>query len=253
MRLTAVRVDVAELNVREEPSTSAKRLATVEEGTLFVLDGYGPIAADGYAWWAASRVTNDAGGELPPLPAAPETSVGVRGYIAVARGAMPYVEPVALRCPVAIDLGNVVGMLPGERALCFGDRGVTVDGTLTCGPCEGHGPPETYEPAWLADSRVGLEIAVSGTGAHFGLRLHLPPEVAPAGTDALPGAPLGSILRVAGHFNDPRSASCEIALYVDDQTSHVVADTDAEQACRQHYVVDSYEVLGNDPAYIRPF
>jgi hypothetical protein len=252
----AVRVVVGELNVREGPAASTQRLATVKRGTIFVLSAYEPILADGYTWWAASEVTNTTAGELPPLPTTPETWVGIQGFIAVGRGTTPYAEGLALRCPARIDLVHVVAMLRSERAACFGNRPVVLEGTLTCGECEGMGPPETFEPAWLADARVGPDLAVSGTGALNGLRVHFPPDLAEDDLDGFfleTGVRFGSILRIVGHFNDLRSATCEFMLYVNDETSHRVAPAYAEEACRQHFVVETYEVLGTDPAFVPPF
>jgi hypothetical protein len=40
---------------------------------------------------------------------------------------------------------------------------------------------------------------------------------------------------------------------VDEDTSRPVADNYAEQACRQEFVVESFEVLGIDPEYENPF
>jgi hypothetical protein len=247
---TAVRVTVAELNVRERPSTSARRVATVDLGAVFVLGGYEPTVADGYVWWAASQVTNLVGGDLPAFPTKTESFSEVHGYIATSNGTRPYVEPLPLRCPATADLAHVSALLGGERAVCYGATSLTLVGTLTCGECEGIGPPETYEPYWLA-GLILASLAVDPRVWFADLELHFPPEVAPDGIKEK--GLYGSILRVVGHFNDPRSASCEIALYVDDDTSHPVADEYAQQACRQEFVVESFDVLGIDREYVGPY
>jgi hypothetical protein len=253
-------VAVAELNVRDEPATSAERVATVDRGTVFVLDGYTSIVADGYTWWSASEVTNLVGGELPALPAGPETwtgqesYAGARGYIAVAKGAAAYVDVMPVRCPAVAELDDLLGMLPSELAGCFGSATITIDGTLTCGPCEWIGPPQTFEPRWLADESPA-HLTIAHSGAHYGLQLHVPPEVAPNGIDELieKQLELGSLLRVVGHVSDARSADCEITLYVDDDTTNRLDDFSAEMVCRQHFVVESYEVIGTDSDYDPPF
>jgi len=251
---TAVRVIVAELNVREGPSLSTTRVATVDKQSVFVLVGYEPTLADGYVWWYVSQVANSIDGELPPLPIRLHTSGPVAGYIATAKGPTPYVEALAPRCPTAWELANVAAMIGGERAHCSADKPVTVTGTMTCGPCEGIGPPQTYEPRWLADESLSW-LPTAPNIEWQDLELKFPPELAPGGFAGFdkPPVPYGSIVRVVGHFNDPRSASCVVALYVDDDTSHPVADSYAEQACRQEFVVESFEALGIDPDYEAPY
>jgi hypothetical protein len=251
---TAVRVTVAELNVRKGPSTTSERLATVDRGTVFVLDGYEPTLAEGYVWWRVMEVENLVEGELPPPPSKVDMFGGADGYMAIAKGSMPYVEALAPRCPATPDLANVSAMLTGERARCFADSPLTLTGTLMCGPCEWSGPPETYEPEWLAHESMAW-LTVAPNVEWQDLRLHFPPELAPDGVQVLRETQAidGSILRVVGHFNDPRSASCVIELYVGDDTSHPVADSYAAQACRREFVVERFDVLGIDTEYDPPF
>ena len=60
----------------------------------------------------------------------------------------------------------------------------------------------------------------------------------------------GSILRVTGQFNDPRSADC--AFQVGSQPQYFrVDELSAEWYCREIFVVSSWEVIGRDDAYPR--
>jgi hypothetical protein len=73
----AVQVAVKDLNIRKNPSTSAKRVTTVSRGDVLVISpidntllGFGPVSKNGYAWYPVV-VTTLKNGTLPALPASP--------------------------------------------------------------------------------------------------------------------------------------------------------------------------------------
>jgi hypothetical protein len=106
---SAVEVRVAELNLRRNPTTSARRVEILERGNLlvvspsdFVSAGWGPIQADGYSWYPVIKVdVVDGDGELDPLPAHPVLFGAelTAGWIAADDGTDRYVRQVAPRCP----------------------------------------------------------------------------------------------------------------------------------------------------------
>jgi hypothetical protein len=239
---SAVRVTVAELNVREYPSTSAKRVGTVKKGTLFALLGWGPVSANGYVWFQAIQVRSVAG-QLVPLPEYPIGSGGATaqyGWIATGDATHVYVERLDPRCPSTVDLANVQGMLAAERLACFGGSTIVLDGTFGCGGCGGVSVG-VFSPAWLADPE--FDFLSTNPETQLGpFALHFPP------TMARPDA--AQILRVRGHVGDGRAAECAIAVPTGPEASPVpIAPASAELYCLQRFVVESYEVLGVDPDF----
>jgi hypothetical protein len=73
------------------------------------------------------------------------------------------------------------------------------------------------------------------------LTIHFPP-----GGPARPAE--GTILRVAVHVDDPAAASCRLTD-VEPEPDTVLPIPTAVFMCRERFVVDSYEVLGTDPAF----
>jgi hypothetical protein len=53
----------------------------------------------------------------------------------------------------------------------------------------------------------------------------------------------GSTVRVTGHFSDPASTTCRIAI----SDLMAVDPMIAELRCRERFVVDAFEVIGTDP------
>jgi len=71
-------------------------------------------------------------------------------------------------------------------------------------------------------------------------------HIAPDSGLALPEG--GSIVRVTGHFIDPASTTCSMSL-PDGEQSKPADPRTAELYCREQFVVDSFEVIGTDPAF----
>lgn len=241
----AVRVLVAELNVRERPSLSARQVGSVTPENILVVDRLPPFEADGYIWY--SGVVVSATGELPPLPgqlfgAGEPTS----RWFAAMKGSTAYVASVEPRCPTVVDLRSVASMLPAERLACFDDRSIELEGTFGCSGClvEISG---RYEPSWLAYPRPDLLWADAMEDPR-----PVPLRFRPSGPD-LPAQ--GSIIRVRGHFRDDAATQCSLAtfypwdLVLSDPPVHDVPAVVARQLCQQELVVDSYEVIGTDPRF----
>jgi hypothetical protein len=75
------------------------------------------------------------------------------------------------------------------------------------------------------------------------LTIHFPPA-GPARPEP------GSILRVAGHFDDPAARDCRITLFATDDLAELeLAPATAVSACRQRFVVERYEVTGVAPDF----
>jgi hypothetical protein len=242
----AVRVLATELNIRDEPSTSAKRVETFRARQLIIVDGLPPVDANGYTWYHGAGPYGDGKGNLLPLPDPADAGVdATSGWFAATKGAVPYVEPAASRCPTVVDLRNLGAMTPGERLDCFGGRTIEFEGTYGCPYCI----PEIYgdyAPNWLASPNVVNLLSVVGTNlGGRGLSVRFPPTM-----DGRPET--AAILRVRGHFDDPRSSDCSITLVPWNYTpmvAHPVPGSIARLWCRQMFVLESYEITGTDASY----
>ena len=247
----AVEVAVKELNLRRKPSTSAKRVATLQRGEVLLVSpidffdfGFGPVKANGYTWYPVVKLpVAGPDGKLPPLPTAP-IRVGlepVSGWVASDDGARPFIAAVQPRCPTTVDLASVDGMLPAERLACFGAP-IVLEGTFGCGGCGGINP-SSYKPKWLIDPLTGSFLTVDVAKGLGPTWLRFPPDVPPQPAD-------GSIIRVTVHVDDPRSTNCSITLADASGTPTEVVDArTAVLFCRERLVVDSYEIIGTDPDF----
>lgn len=238
----AIRVVVAELNVRQRPTIDSPREATVAKGAVFMLHGVDVVEADGYTWWAAIQVATLVDGGLPPLPTELVWE-RIGGYIAVRSRGTAYVERLPARCPAVRDLEHVAAMLPSERSACFGSASLTFEGTYGCPVCESL-EPFAYEPAWLAAPSIrALAVDVDGYEMHG----PLPVFLRPGATEPV----RGEIVRMHGHFNDAGSTDCSIRYrgFGSDEQERSIDNAIAVALCRQHFVVDGYDVIGQDPEY----
>lgn len=247
---SAVAVAVAELNVREQPTTSSKRLVTLKRGDVLIVSpaqmfvGWGPITADGYSWYPVIQPGLGATAwTLAPLPTYPidrgDTAV-VTGWVATAKGAASYVTAVAPRCPSTVNLVNVSAMLPAEHIACF-DEPFVLEGTYGCGGCGG-ATTGLYEPPWLASPMQYGFLSVDPAKQIGPLAVSFEP-------DKLPELAGGSIVRMTVHVNDPLSETCVMAELDDAEKMVPIPHDSAVYYCRERIVVDSYEVLGTDPDF----
>jgi hypothetical protein len=244
---SAIRITVAELNVRDGPCIAARKLGSVPKGKVAILDfdPYGPVRADGYAWYSVHFVPNSyPRGTLPDLPESPfpDGTDHETGWIAAFNEEEAYVERMRPRCPTTVDLKNVVMMIPSEWLACF-DEPIVLEGSFGCGGCGGAGGPIS-EPTWLANAAEYGNLRVEWAESQYSYRpitLHFKPTGPEAPKD-------GSIIRVKVHLDDPASQDCTFTWALDDPVFVVPGET-AVAWCRQRFVVDSYTVLGTDPNY----
>lgn len=241
----AVRVAVAELNLRFGPCTAAKKLATLTKGTLLVVsdDPYGPVKGNGYAWYSVVFPPGAVGGHLQPLPGSwfPDGTDTDGGWIAATDGTSPFVETIEPRCPAVVDLENVIAMLEWETLACF-DAPIEVEGTFGCGGCGGSGGP-VASPTWLADAfNIGnLRIRWGDWTEYQPIAIFFKPD-GPA------APPEGSVIRVTLHVDDPAAQTCSFDWVLEDPAFQVPKQT-AVAWCRERFVVDAYTVMGSDPNY----
>jgi len=241
---SAVRVRVAELNLRAGPCTAARRVMTLSKGDIVIVAAYpyGPLRANGYPWYAVEKIQHEgADGGLPPLPLPPISPGpgGVGGWIAANDGSKSFVMPVDPRCPTMVDLKAVKGMLPAERLACF-DQPITLQGTFGCGGCGGSGGP-VAKPVWLATVFQTHNLRLHWDMDEYPVSIFFKPS-------GPPEPPEGSIIRVTVHVDDPAAQRCSID-WVLEEPPFSIAQAVAVAYCREQMVVESYEILGKDPDY----
>lgn len=236
------------VRLREEPTTGGAEVATLAAGeVLYLLSGptaLGPVEADGYSWYLGMYTPGYRDWPLNPPGSGdgPSGDPRLSGWFAAGAGDEAYVELLPARCPVGTDIDGLYAATPWDRLACLGDQQITVEGTYGCGGCGGLAPG-SFEPEWLAAPNfhtftppwANLPPVVQQ------MVLQVPPDVAELGSEQA-----GSLLRVTGHFNDPRSTECAIAA--GEPGEEVPADDlAAEWFCRLGFVVESWEVVGTDP------
>ena len=247
--LAEVRVTADGLRLRRGPGTTYDVVATVNEGDLlYVTRGsspdLAPRRADGFEWYGVQYAPGYGG-----WPVEPEMEDRVEGYIAARSTSEAFLELVAPECPDQVtDLASVVSMTPYERVACLGDRELTLEGTFGCPFCDSLLYPWSTEPAWLATWQIHLDMLVPSWSPYppfpGSIELAVPPDGVDLGPDQR-----GAIVRVTGHFDDPRSVDCTITPGASAGTIEPVHDEAAEWYCRERFVVESWEVIGTDPAF----
>ena len=104
----------------------------------------------------------------------------------------------------------------------------------------------TWKPEWLASYLNPMSpLSPVGQVQEVGVEpivLAFPPAVAKPEPRMS-----GSVMRIAGHFNDRRSADCVVG-----DESGLSDESAAEWYCRERFVVDQWEVIGTDPDYPEP-
>ena len=242
---SAVRISVAELDLRMGPCTAAQKLATLKRGAIMIVTDRldGPVTANGDPWYSVLFPPNASNGALPALPENwfPDGTDTDGGWIAASNGSTAFVTPLASRCPTKVDLENIIAMLPSERLACF-TRPIVLEGTYGCGGCGGTGGL-VAKPYWLADTFEFDELRVRW-GDHF--------EYQPVGLHFNPNGPAkppeGAVIRVTVHVDDPAAQSCSY-VWVDQDPAVALSHEIAAAWCRERFVVDSYKVIGTDASY----
>lgn len=233
----AVRVSVADLNVREFPFTSSKRRTTLPRGAIVAVRSVPPVDSEGYIWYAGIVVSRE--GVVPSLPTPiPDWDADeVFGWFAAGTRNTDYVTRVDPRCTDEVSLRNVAAMTPFERVTCLGDETIEVEGSFECNACTSHIFGE-YEPSWLANPNVlGYLWDVPSEGP--GLNLRFPP--------AMDRPEEGTRIRVQGHMSDAAAADCIMDMDYwwppENIVNHAVPDVVARHLCRQEFVVERYDIL----------
>ena len=247
----AVEVTVKELNLRRNPTTSAKRVALLNRGQVLVISpndnisfGFGPVSRNGFTWYPV-MVTPFKNGTLPALPTSPLATTGDAtgppdsGWVAANDGETPYLAPLAPRCPAVVDLENVQGMLAAERIACFGEK-ITLVGTYGCPGCGGT-YVGTYKPLWLASPQEFDFLSVNPADRIGPLALRFPPD-----GPSRPAA--GTRVNVVAHVDDARSTKCTMIDGVG-ATATTVDKRTAVLYCRERLVVEQVQTLGPDPSF----
>lgn len=245
-----IRATADGLRVRMLPFTSSDVVGTVNAGDILYITGaanpqLAPTHDDGYEWYPVEYAPGYAG-----WPARPTQEDLVIGAVAARSGSEWFVELVEPRCPDAppADLADLVALTGYERVACFGDETLTVEGTFGCPFCDSLAHSYATEPQWLAEWTIHLDMLVPSWSGYppfpGSIVLATPPDVPPLEPDDR-----GSILRVTGHFNDERSTTCTITPGPELGDIAAVSAEAAQWYCRERFVVESWEVIGTDPAF----
>lgn len=233
-------VAVDGLQLRAEPGLSAAVTGAAVAGDRFKVQGwFGPVERDGLQWYRLG----------------PATVGDLDAWAAAGSGADRYLEVVPPSCPSGDpDLATVINVgNEWDRLACFGDRSLTLEGTFSCGVCDGTMAGD-FEPFWLAWPLGGSFVWVeypTGTGPDY--REGIGPLTMRTPEDSGVELPVpGSIVRLTGHFSDPASTTCTVVTFIGEQATPVDQRT-AELYCREQFVIDALEVIGTDPNYTDPY
>ena len=226
-----VQVVVDRLQLRDEPGLAGPVEGFATKGDRFSVAGwFGPVRRDGLDWY---RLGPAIGGDLD-------------AWAAAGSGADTYLEVVQLECPdVDSDLSVLISMNEWDGLSCFGGRSLTLEGTFSCGVCDGTMPGD-FAPAWLAHPLFGHFLWADFQAGEGPLRAYIPPD------SGIEMATFGSIVRATGHFSDPVSTTCTMSTF-DGERAAAVDQRTAELYCRERFVLESLEVIGTDPNYRDPY
>jgi hypothetical protein len=223
-------VTVNELNLRMEPAAGAKSVGHFSAGArVFVLQG--PKEADGYAWYQVAPADDRF------VAAACEGWCGhAIGWVAGAGAdGERWLDPANLDCIKHPSLDE----LPQDglqRLACYGSRTLAFEGVVRQ-PCCGYVGAYVFTPDWLANPTPHTYF----DDPFLGLRFR-------PGHD-WPELEYADIVRVSGHFDDRAAMGCgvEVADIAENELDEVDPMTAAYEplACRQEFVVESIEVIGN--------
>ena len=243
-----VRVLVDGLRVREQAMVDSNAKMTLQAGDLLVVGptfgyrAFGPSTEDGYTWYPVGVLGTQ---DLPAPGGDPMEFVEV-GAVAVGEGDIAWVELLDPRCTDdEPTLQHLSSLTEWERLACYGNEQITFEGVLGCGGCGGFVGGE-FTPEWLAHPNNYDLISVEPQDFIGPMALHWSPD----GPERLAEEPgVAPILRVTGHFDDAASAECSHTWVTN--TFGVQAETTTDPAiselfCRTNFVVDSYEVIGED-------
>lgn len=220
------------LRVRNQPSTSAPILATLNKGDNVTIAHYitmpVPVMVDGVPWYAV-----------------PITSNPYTGWVAGEEAGTPFLamaEPTTcedLR-PGPVTLERLIAADSWHRLACLGDAPVTVTGVYVLACQGGAMDPSLFGPHWLIDWCATQLLTPQEGAKNFPGANALDTVAAQELGDAF--QQFGTIARVTGHFDDPASTTCFMNF---GGGPNNVATGAAALDCREQFVVTKIEVLGS--------
>lgn len=218
-------VVTTDLVVRSAPGTgddSEILPGSLNEPTLlFVVDG--PVAASGYVWYL-----------VQPFETL-RRDVQQMGWVAAgSRDGEAWIAPAEPECPQSADLASILEINPIARFACLRSTTVSVRGAF-----RGFSAivPGLIAPSWIFVAGYWLEPEGSELSpTQLGLWMHYPDSPPSPALDF----PVGTIIRVEGHFDDPAAREC-VALAPPSQgpppTPSALDHAMAVMRCRSEFVV----------------
>jgi hypothetical protein len=223
-------VNVAELNVRVKPSTSADLLhpygvtTPLPRGSrVFVVDG--PVKADGYRWYVVGLSAD----LLAPV-----------GWVSAGASGDMWLRADDATCP-GTDVASIAELSPIQRLACFRSKSLTFEARQVTAPedagfggvCE----TEPGQPSFLVCE--SYDYVQSDGDPEASLLLHFDPETGIEPTGLADPGTTGSLLRIRGHFNDAASRACATDT---DPTS--LDNWELWLGCATLFVVEAVEPIG---------
>ena len=210
-------------------------------GPTFSYGAFGPFEESGFTWYPVGVL----GLEELPAPGGEPIEIVDRGWVAIGDGETEWLELLAPRCTDdEPTLQHLSSLTEWERLACYGDRQLTFEGVLGCPGCGGL-YPGTFTPEWLAFPSYSDPISVEPQDAIGPMDLHWSPD----GQERPNTDGVAPILRVTGHFDDPAAEGCSIVFMGGPASGIEESEVDpaiSELFCRTNFVVESYEVIGED-------
>jgi hypothetical protein len=155
----------------------------------------------------------------------------VFGWLASQANGGPALTPLAANGANCPPLSTGLGFFhPEVQRSCAGEETLELEGQITALPITNR--LFVGDPAWLAQVPG---VAIAGLGEMRGaIPIHLTPDLAAS-------VSLGDLVRMTGHFNDQRAATCRR----EPADPSLSQEPEAEQQlwCSQRFVVDSVKPL----------
>ena len=177
---------VGDLRVRSLPTVgaSSERLEPLLPANARILIIEGPVAADGYNWYHVL----------------PYDSTYPSGWVAGAsRELEPWIAEDETACPeLPLDATELAALVPYGGLACFGNQEIQLTGELECELADvDH---TVGGPSWLHHDRYcTMDLGTSTMAINDG---GMPVEYGPGRSNGV----------VTGHFADPESSTCEVAI-----------------------------------------
>lgn len=241
---SVVRVTGDGTRIRAEPTTDAEIVTTMSAGDLvYVVDDAraGPVDSDGYDWYSVEYVNGT--DVWPWMDVAPDDLQ--RGWVAAGNDSQRFMELADVTCPTDPPTLEVLAfeMTSWERLLCLTHAPVTIDAADFCrqegfGGCGG--TTAGAAPTWLADATQHAPMVLPGNMGYPFVRVAIPPDILPA-YEALP---LGRVVRITVHVDDPAASTC--VLSEADDAGRMADPETVRVWCRERLVMEAFEDVGEN-------